>query len=302
MTPAEYYALANERVTSCNLCGSPPSQWLTIAVCDRIGYPVQSVLCTTCGLIFITPRMPAHAYAEFYASGTYRTLINTYIPPNTPLEQSQANYAAMLCDLLGKFFEKWSWKGSTMLDIGGSTGVIAERMRDVFSFSPTVVEVSHSEASRARERGIETIECTAEQFNPAGRKWDIVTIFQSIDHFLDPRAVLTKAKSCVDPGGLFIIDIADVDLILGLRQSVDVSMKLDHPHGFTNATMHAMLHQCGFVVIEAGVSKEAGKHIYVCKTQEPCPGTGLPSAASVMALIAELYTVRMYEYYTSNAR
>ena len=64
-----------DAVQACNLCGSQSRDWSLISTRDRANYPATSVICNRCGLIFITPRMSAEQYADFYASGQYRQTV-----------------------------------------------------------------------------------------------------------------------------------------------------------------------------------------------------------------------------------
>ena len=54
-----------ERVVKCNLCGSDTH--VEISRRDRYGFPAVLQLCAHCGLGFLSPRMTASEYRDFYA-------------------------------------------------------------------------------------------------------------------------------------------------------------------------------------------------------------------------------------------
>jgi hypothetical protein len=67
----------------CNVCDAEQSA--VFANVDRYGLPVRTAMCLGCGLVYLTDRLTADGYAEFYVSGTYRRLTSAFvgIQPNT---------------------------------------------------------------------------------------------------------------------------------------------------------------------------------------------------------------------------
>ena len=298
LTQEVYLSLCTEHVDKCNLCGSGPSAWATIALYDRFRYPTRSNSCMRCGMTCISPRMPQAAYNEFYASGEYRRLVNSLTGNATPLQDTQTRYANYLVDFMRPTLSA-GYAGSTMLDLGGSTGILAAAFRDAFGLIPTVLDPAEGEVEQARGRGIEAIVGDAETFQPGDRRWGIVGIFQSIDHFLNPMAVLATAREVMEPGGLLIVDIAELRMLLAKRKSIEDICKLDHPHAFTEYTLRAMLEQAGFVVLMTGYSEPVGKMLCVCRRDLPRPGTR-PDPSSVVEWFALLHNLRMrreYDYH-----
>ncbi|HXE81366.1 MAG TPA: hypothetical protein VNK41_11475, partial [Vicinamibacterales bacterium] len=118
----DYAAQPVEAVVACNLCAG--AEFVVLAHRDRYGYPVQAHACRRCGLIFLNPRMTAAAYARFYER-VYRPLVSAYhgklIDART-IQDEQRDYATKRAALLRAFL---SPSHATLLDIGGSTGVVA---------------------------------------------------------------------------------------------------------------------------------------------------------------------------------
>lgn len=291
MTPAEYFAKATEPVHKCNLCGSSESDWATLAVHDRFYFPVRTLACVRCGLTFISPRMSAADYGEFYRTGEYRRLVREHAPSKCTLAESQQNYGNAIADFLGQYCQMNSWRGNTLLDIGGSTGIIAGILASRFGLVPTVVDLAESELEVARANGIEAIYGSAETFEPSGKRWNIVAVLQSIDHFLDPMAVLDRIReSIVAPGGLLLIDAVDILHRIMDSGHVEGACKLDHPFGLTDDTMRSYLEQTGFHMLQRGTIP--GKCFYVCRRDLPRRGT-LPLPESVIRLFSVCHKVRL---------
>ncbi|MCL2423117.1 MAG: class I SAM-dependent methyltransferase [Micrococcales bacterium] len=91
----------------------------------------------------------------------------------------------------------------TVLDVGIGTGLSARPFRDA---GCTVLGIDADErmAQAARRRGFEVEVSRFEQWDPAGRMFDIVIAGQSW-HWIDPLAGAFQAARVVRPGGLVAI-------------------------------------------------------------------------------------------------
>lgn len=264
---------ATDAVESCNLCQSGPDQWTTIATRDRSGFLARSVACRNCGLVFITPRMSAQAYSEFYASGAYRQTVEklTGKPFDfANLLKSQEFYARSMSKWLAG---KVDGRGKRLLDIGGSTGVVADIVGRQFGFDDiTVLEPSVGELAQAEARGLKCELGSLETWEPGDRQWDFVTLWQTSDHLLDVSGSLSRIRRLLTPHGLFAVDIVNYAFLLcGLRRR-SLAAKIDHPFGFTQPVMESFLQRAGFEIIStlhmndariAGVPK---KVFFLCRS------------------------------------
>lgn len=246
-----YDAQSKEWLGGCPLCGAWDEHYETFANRDRYGFRVLSVTCTQCGLNFLPQRMTREAYARFYETA-YRPLVSAFhgreINAQT-IQPEQRVYA----QALGDFLEPYVWQGlQALLDIGGSTGVVAISLAHRFGLKPTVIDPAPEELALA---GGETIPGFVEDYDPQGRRFDLVTMCQTADHVLDLMGTLKKVRSLLSQYGLFFVDIVDFE------QTREV--KIDHPYNLTRRTMREFLRRAGFdVVCEKDM---ASKHIgFVC--------------------------------------
>jgi hypothetical protein len=124
--------------SACNLCGG--ERFVSVTHRDRYGYPARADGCLRCGLVFLNPVMTADAYAEFYAD-VYRPLVSAYhgrlIDAET-IQDEQREYAAVCAELLAPHLEDRGAK--TLLDVGGSTGVVAHHLKERFDLNATVID------------------------------------------------------------------------------------------------------------------------------------------------------------------
>lgn len=253
-TAFDVTAAPHERVP-CNLCGTTPTA--IVATKDRYGLPTRIVQCVQCGLRFINPRMTAESYAAFYRDG-YRPLVKTlYAQMGQPyslrtIEQSQWEYARELAGEVGRFLPA----GGTLLDVGGSTGIVGRAFRKQWGFDVTVLDPSPEELARAT--GCRTICGSAEtaELPPV----DVALLCRTMDHLLDPLAVLRRLRQCAR---LLIVDSRDADAWpAGSRYQVD------HPYAFSARTLAAMVRRAGWA-IQHTWTRRTGKYVgLVCSPQE----------------------------------
>ena len=121
----------------------------------------------------------------------------------------------------------------SLLDIGGSTGVVARKVATSFTRNAraTVLDPAPDELACAQD--LETIASTAEAFDPLNRRWDLVLCCQTIDHCPQPINVMMTAAKCMAPGGLLWVDFVDVH---DVSEDGEIPWKIDHPCGFTLPT------------------------------------------------------------------
>ena len=144
-------------------------------------------MCRRCGLGFLSPRLTAAEYGAFYED-VYRPLVSAYhgrrIDAET-VQVDQRGYADELVELPAA--RRCARRPASVLDVGGSTGLVAGAVRDAFGSEATVLDPAPDELAVAAAAGMETIAGFAEDFDPGERRWDLVLLCQTIDHLLDVR-------------------------------------------------------------------------------------------------------------------
>src|SRR5687767_1979138 len=203
----DYAAQPSTRVQRCNLCGG--SAFTVLTHHDRYGYAAASNGCRACGLVFLNPVMTAEAYGRFYA-GTYRPLVSAFhgrVIDARTIQDEQREYAVERGELLEPFLRGSGLK--TLLDIGGSTGVVAQALAERFDLDPTVIDPAPAETAEAEALGIEIVNGLVEDVDLGTRTFDIVSICQTVDHLLDVAGTLRRVRQLIASRGLLFIDIVD---------------------------------------------------------------------------------------------
>lgn len=86
-----------------------------------------------------------------------------------------------------------------VLDVGAGTGIVSRQLTD-HGCTVLAVEPDERMATVARDKGIAVEIATFEEWEPAGRRFDLVTFAASF-HWVDPAVALPKIANILTPTG-----------------------------------------------------------------------------------------------------
>ena len=131
--------------------------------------------------------------------------------------------------------------GRSLLDVGAYIGVFVEIAR-THGWLAEGIEPSSWAVSKARERHLPIHQGTQEDMVLAGRKYDVVTMWDVIEHVTDPACELRQAYQLLNPGGWLAVHTMDIDSLtarlLGGRWPWLMDM---HLYYFSQKTLAEML-------------------------------------------------------------
>lgn len=253
---------------TCNLCGS--DRYAVIATEDRYGFPARAQMCLRCGLGCQNPLLTPEAYADFYRSA-YRPIISAFKGKPVSVDRIEGiekKFAADIDDLLlGRFIDPSVHR--SVVDIGGSVGVVAEHFRKKYGMTATVLDPSDHELAEAKARGLRTIHGLLEQHDFTGETFDVVLLCKTVDHFFDLDRALATIRSIISPSGLFFLDHNDFQALYIAFQSVERVVQVDHCYYLFRETMQLFLRKHGFKVRAVDIARDPWTVSYVCSPAEP---------------------------------
>jgi SAM-dependent methyltransferase len=136
-----------------------------------------------------------------------------------------------------------------LVDVGAYTGVFVE-IAAQHGWDAYGVEPSQWAVAQARERGLHMIEGTLASPELADATFDVVTMWDVIEHVADPLGELVQADRLLKPGGLLVVHTMDIDSgfarLMGGRWPWLMEM---HIYYFSRRTLKHMLEKAGFTVI-----------------------------------------------------
>jgi 2-polyprenyl-3-methyl-5-hydroxy-6-metoxy-1,4-benzoquinol methylase len=243
---------------SCNLCGSNQTrlvfpntisnpkqpQNLEAFRCTSSGYGRHHAIvqCLNCGLIYSNPRWDDSE------------LINSYEAVEDPLYLQEREGRVLTFEQHLHPLEKITGQahGRKLLDVGCYIGVFLE-IAAKHGWEAWGIEPSQWAAEQAKKLGLNVIHGTLSAANLPEASFDVVTLWDVIEHLSDPMAEICRAHRVLKPGGLVVIHTMDIDSlfarVMGPRWPWLMEM---HIYYFSQRTMAAMLRKAGFQVIRSG--------------------------------------------------
>jgi SAM-dependent methyltransferase len=209
------------------------------------------VQCRNCGLWFANPQPTADELAQFYAS----------YDDGDQWRSGEENFNRGIRKAILRFKRE-----GAVLDVGCGSGNFLRCMREA-GFSVTGIEPSKTGSKYGETvQGIEIFNGMAEEylFENAGRRFDVVTLLNVLEHLTDPKETLLKIKELMAPGAVLAVVVPDARfhaLLGSIRRALGISdpywlgrnhgflsgFKLpDHLSSFGPHTISLLLQRCGF--------------------------------------------------------
>lgn len=241
----------------CNLCGKndwqvrfPATTKETVepdvsayrCTSPEYGSHAQIVQCNHCDLVYANPRWSNEELVAAYAAVEDEVYVNER-------EGRELTFEEHLNDL-----EKYTGpaNGRTLLDVGAYIGVFVEIARD-HGWLAEGIEPSGWAVSKARERGLPVYQGTQQDPVLADRKYDVVTMWDVIEHVTNPLGELRQAYQLLEHGGWLAVHTMDIDSltsrILGSRWPWLMDM---HLYYFSRQTLAEMIRKSGFDITWSG--------------------------------------------------
>ncbi|MGA9347700.1 MAG: class I SAM-dependent methyltransferase [Anaerolineae bacterium] len=244
---------------NCDLCGANDTE-LVFEEQDRLHHldgTFHLVRCRQCGLMYLTPRPTMEEMARYYPSDyhPYSTLDDH---PSVLVRLDHRYGVSKRCRAV---IARSDVKEGRVLDIGCSTGSFLNAMRQRGNWEPYGVEINAEAANYARERlGLNVFAGTLTDAHYPDSFFDIITLWNVLEHLHQPRATLIEIARIIRPGGLLTISLPNPDCIEAsfferYWAGLDAPR---HLYIFSRRTLEKMLALTGFEVEE--ITSFTGRH------------------------------------------
>ena len=192
------------------------------------------VRCKTCGMIYANP-----VQAQFASGQHYDGLGAEYYLSPAKLE---SDYSAVRFERELRLFRKHCAAGA-VLDVGCSSGAFLYQLKQRFPGCYDVLgtDVSGAPLDYAEVRGIPVIRGDFLEQPFTEKKFDAVTFWAVLEHLLEPRQFLEKARSILKPDGLCFVLVPNMKSLtarlLGARYRYIYPQHLNY---FTSQTLRGL--------------------------------------------------------------
>ena len=216
------------------------------AVCGGTAFesPVLGPLarCRSCGYIFLprTPDLPdrvAALYAGDYFTGAE---FGDYAGQRPTFARNFQDYLRRMA--------RAGASGGRLLEVGCAYGFFLEQAQP--AFEAIGIDVNAAAIDAARAIGTNAI-CDEFLEHVFPSPFDVVCIWDTIEHVLDPRAYLDKARDVLTDRGWLFLTTGDIGSLMARMRGPRWRMihPPSHVNYFSRATMTKLLESAGFEVL-----------------------------------------------------
>jgi len=165
----------------------------------RLTPPERIVKCAECGFIFANPRIGSKNVLSAYKNMKDSSYVKE--------ELGRRKSARSILEMLPQF----KLKDKKLIDIGCSTGFLLDEARKL-GWEVSGVELSEWAAKYAKEKfGLNIYNSSLKKANIPNNSYDVAIMLDTIEHVLDPRAVLFEIQRILKPGGILYVNTPDIE-------------------------------------------------------------------------------------------
>lgn len=218
------------------------------SICDNYDWNTTNELlikCNNCGLVrakgFYTKRELSKLYKKDYFFGSE---YNNYINDRSALEKNFKHRIKYLED------NKWLDSNSKVLELGCAYGFFLNLIKNKVNFLQGIDINKEAVVYAKNELGL-NVKCVDYLKYNDNIKYDLVCLWDVIEHLQHPEKVLKKINTDMKKGGKLILTTGDIGSLLAIVQKN--KWRMIHPPThifyFSKNTISSILNKCGFQVV-----------------------------------------------------
>lgn len=242
-----------QKITQCKSCQS--SALKPIALQYSFGIDYQIVECTNCRLRFRNVELNAQEIEQLYGRHYFDEQQHDYFFEFAPLKKQI--FERRFQSIAGYCPQK-----GTILDVGSAVGVFLEVAREN-GWHETGLEVSEFAHQIARQKGLNSINGSFEKLAELNPVFDVVTLWDVVDHAEYPLQLLGLVRQKIKQGGHIWVETTVIDSTMfevaerifkgSFKTIKSVFLKgypVHHSNYYSSQTLTADIERAGFQVVE----------------------------------------------------
>jgi 2-polyprenyl-3-methyl-5-hydroxy-6-metoxy-1,4-benzoquinol methylase len=219
------------RPRACPTCGS------TDAKHELDKDHMQLVRCAACDLVYVTPTFDEAHYKRVYASAEYQEIVRDLgiRSHEYRVERFGRERVALMAGHLTAERPRY-------LDIGCSTGFVVEAARNA-GWEAVGIDLNPSAIDFGAARGLDLRPVALEDADFAPASFDAVSLFDVVEHLLDPVRTLRASTRLLRPGGIVFLYVPNYDSASRLLMGKDAHFiwPTHHLNYYTPATLRDLM-------------------------------------------------------------
>lgn len=208
------------------------------------------VRCETCRLCYLNPRADTRSLQRLYR------LWYEHGYSDTPSSAEGDTARAMEFERfhLSQIRRATGHKVGTLLDVGSGTGLFVQ-VAQASGWVAEGIDASAAAVDRAQATGRRVSHARIAEVAGRGGQFEVITLFDMLEHTETPAADLAAAVSCLSEDGVIAIRVPNADSLqarmMGLRWVGIMSLHLAY---FNRASLTRLVEKSGLEVVSTGAS------------------------------------------------
>ena len=235
--------------------GRIPADLLADRPCPTCGSPaarpelekdhMQLVRCTACDLVYVSPTFDETHYKSVYASAEYQDIVRDLgiKSHDYRVDRFGRERVALMAPHIGGTSPRY-------LDVGCSTGFVVEAARDA-GWQATGIDLNPSAIEFGASRGLDVRTVALEDAGFADGSFDAVSLFDVLEHLLDPLRTLRACIRLLKPGGIVFMYVPNYDSASRLLMGKDAHFiwPTHHLNYYTPVTLRDLMAREGLETV-----------------------------------------------------
>lgn len=203
------------------------------------------VRCKTCDLVYVNPVFDETHYEETYRSGVYQEIVKSHGEKSH--EYRRDRFGVERIETIKRYLPKTP--SPSFLDIGCSTGFVVEAAL-AEGWDAQGIDLNPSAIQFGRERGLPLEKSTFHSFSANGKTYDVIGLFDVLEHILHPKQLLEQVVARLNPEGIVFVYVPNYDSASRLLMGKDAHFiwPTHHLTYFTPYTLKAFVESIGLNV------------------------------------------------------
>lgn len=224
------------RPRRCPICETPPERGLFV----KDGF--KHVKCPDCGLIYVSLILREDVMEKYWREELAWTGVLNSGPQ---MEMDSLKYTYGL-DLVAHRFP-----GRRLLDIGSGPGGFIRQASEL-GWQATALELNQESSDKLAAEGYKVIVKQLEMADLSPASFDLISLWEVVEHLAEPRTVLAEARRLLAAGGLFLILVPNVNSLVSrlLHEKSNTFGGHSHLNHFSPETLTALLQSVGLKIVE----------------------------------------------------
>ena len=227
------------RITHCTLCDE--SDFETLASKDRLGQPLETVVCRYCGMVSHA-ELPSEEALSRYYSDRYRNDYNGESTPSAYRVVREWRRASTLVRHVGPFMPR----GGSVFEVGSGIGCAVKQF-ELAGFRSAGIEPGRDFQRFSRGQLQANVELGLLEDVPRCSSHDLVLLVHVLEHVRHPKQALEHIHAMLRPNGMLYIEVPNFGLPHAAPGRI---FHFAHIYNFTQFTLTAMAGAVGFEPID----------------------------------------------------